>query len=73
MGRCFCNKCADDIILIVVEPALKHFLELFKLHPLQSPRLLFKQLLLFLVELLPEKASDIMSGSASPVLERPLC
>jgi hypothetical protein len=73
MGRCFGNKCADDIILLVIEPALEHLLKLVKLHPLQSPRLLFQQLLLFLVKLLPEKASDIMSGSTCPILERPLC
>ena len=39
MGRCFGNKCADDIILLVIEPALEHLLKLVKLHPLQSPRL----------------------------------
>jgi len=37
MSRCFGNKRADDIILLVIKPALEHLLQLFKLHPLQSP------------------------------------
>lgn len=42
MSRSFGNKGADDIILLVILPAFEHLLKLFKLHPLQSPRLLFK-------------------------------
>jgi hypothetical protein len=68
MLRCFGNKCANDIILLVIEPALEHLLKLFKLHPLQCPRLLIYEFLLFLVKLLPEKASNIMIGPAYPIL-----